>query len=1013
MLGNVFESTRRRGRAGVLHIFGLLVAVGLGVAAPVAAQQTGTISGVVRSANGQTLGEVVVAVVGTDFTGLTNAEGRYLILGVPAGDYELTASFIGYGQGTQATTLAAGGSATVDFTLQTRAVQLEGVVVTGTAIASQRREVGNSIDLITAEDIEASGVTNVEDILRGRIQGLTIQGSSATPGAGSNINIRGITSINGRTTPLIYLDGVRIGNETGTFDGTRSDGGAATVLNSISPQDIERIEVIKGAAASSLYGTDASAGVIQIFTKRGSASERTQWTVSSQTSLVTPSFVGPGEDIDPTGLHLNRCDIDGPIPTDPVGPDPDCPASGSWLKNAISQNLGVQARGGSDAFTYFVSGNFERQSGIVNVPDEFDSERADNTFLRANFGFDPFDELQLQFNTSYTNRDIIFIPNGANEESLMYNVSRLDQGNTPGDQDAQVFLQERNQVVDQYTMSAAVNWQPMDNMRHRLNVGFDQVNSNFVTEFKNGHFGDNLLGDPAANGARTIDIETSRQITLDYAGSWLWEIPGLNDYSFTTSWGGQLNDRQEGGLRGDASGFLLRGNTQTEQAEQIDNLNESYEAFINGGFFLQQQIGWNNQVFVTGGFRLDSYNRINERLDSEAFYQVFPKVQATYTMSDHLWWPSDVVETFRLRGAWGTAGDPPSQIAARSLWDIRGSGRNANGFVIDQIGNLTVGPEETTEWEVGLDASALNGRLNLSGQYFRRETVDGIINLANAPSFGTEEPTAFNIGEWATWGYEATVDANLIELDNFRWNMNATYQFLDNEVFDIGNDPDGTFDIDPNATGGFRPGDPFPSIYRRVITNRDEIGQLPQYTDTAVFIGVAVPPQEFSLNTSFQLGSRFTIDLFGFGQFGHKLVDTQALQLAEDALWGACVDIDQAMAAWRDAGADENNVPAFRAGDIARCDSGANPDTEDWYDDGDFFRWQSAALQYRLPEDWLPIGIRQATVQLRAQNLAIFTDFNGTDPDAIRGSGAQGSFRRVGFIMPQPRQYQLNIRLGF
>jgi len=174
-----------------------------------------------------------------------------------------------------------------------------------------------------------------------------------------------------------------------------------------------------------------------------------------------------------------------------------------------------------------------------------------------------------------------------------------------------------------------------------------------------------------------------------------------------------------------------------------------------------------------------------------------------------------------------------------------------------------------------------------------------------------------------------------------------------------------------------------------------------------------VPPQEISLNTSFQLGSRITVDLFGFGQLGHKLVDNQALALAEDALWGACTEIDNAMRAWREAGADENAVPGFRALDIARCDSGANPDTEDWYDDGDYFRWQSAAVQYRLPENILPSAIRQATVQLRLQNLALFTDFNGTDPDAIRGTGAQGAFRRVGFVLPQPRQYQLNVRLSF
>ena len=110
------------------------------------------------------------------------------------------------------------------------------------------REIGNSIELITSEEIVAAGVTNVDEILRGRIQGLTMTGSTGTPGVGANINIRGLTSINGRTSPLIYVDGIRVGSENGACEDAGTDGGAVTVLGSISPEDIERIEVIKAVA---------------------------------------------------------------------------------------------------------------------------------------------------------------------------------------------------------------------------------------------------------------------------------------------------------------------------------------------------------------------------------------------------------------------------------------------------------------------------------------------------------------------------------------------------------------------------------------------------------------------------------------------------------------------------------------------------------------------------------------------------------------------------------------------
>jgi TonB-dependent SusC/RagA subfamily outer membrane receptor len=977
--------------------------------APLTAQETGSIAGRVISNTGQPLSEVVITIVGTERTGLTNAEGRYLILGVPAGSYEVTAQYIGFGEGTQQVEIAAGGSAVADFTLQTRAVQLEGVVVTGTAIAAQRREVGNSIDLITSADIEAQGVTSVEEILRGRIQGLTISGTNATPGAGAEINIRGVTSINGRTTPLIYVDGARVGSENGSFEDAGLGTGAATVLQSISPNDIERIEVIKGAAASTLYGTDATAGVIQIFTKRGNAAQQAQWTVSSQTSLTQPSIFGPGEDIDPTGMHLNRCDINGPLPQDTIpGPDPDCPASGSWLKNAVSQNTSLQVRGGTDGFSYFASGGYQNQQGIVNAPSNHPGAFAENVFLRSNFTFDPFQSLQVQLNTAYTNREISFVPDGSTTIGLAYNVTRLTEGETNEDRDAQVFDRTQLQRIDQFTISSTLNWTPMDNMRHRFNAGFDWSNSNQRSEFKAGHFIETA-------GERTVDIENNRVITLDYAGSYFFEIPQLPMLAFTTSWGGQLNDREASGLRSDSRSFINRGNTVIQQGGDLFNSTEDRRGFINGGFFAQQQIGINNQLFITGGFRFDSFNSVNERLEAEPQYQFFPKLQAAYTVSDHLWWPADLIETFRLRAAWGEAGDPPNATSSRTLWDTRETGRGNLGFVVNQIGNTNLEAERTGEWEIGADISALQGRVNVSGQYFRRETTGGIVDNDPIPSLGIIEPTAFNAGEWASWGYEATVDVNILDTRDFRWNVNTSYQYLDNEIIGIGRNATGEIAFDPGTgTSGFRPGFPFPGIFRERILNADQRGELPQYSDSAEFIGINFPPQEISISTTVGIGSRLTLDLFGYGQFGHIMLDNQALTLAEDGLWPACIRTNELMDAWRLAGSPEDAVPnELTALDIARCDAQQNPDTRDWYDGGDFFRFSSASLQYRVPEDWLPSAIKGATIQAQALNLNLWTDFAGTDPDAIRGAGSQQRARETGFLLPLPRTYQLNVRLNF
>jgi TonB-dependent SusC/RagA subfamily outer membrane receptor len=993
------------------RVAGRATAVGLALSmftAPLSAQ-TGNIAGTVRSqATAELLQDVVIEVVGADRSGLTNSEGRYVVLNVPVGTYTVMATFIGYGQASQEVTVTAGGAAVADFVLQARAVALEGVVVTGTAIAAQRREVGNSIELITSEEIAAAGVSSVDEVLRGRIQGLTVTGGDGSPGVGSNINIRGLTSINGRTSPLIYVDGVRVGTENGAFEDAGVDDGAVTVLGSISPQDIERIEVIKGAAASTLYGTDATAGVIQIFTKRGESGPA-RWTFSTQASLITPSFMGPGEDIDPTGLHLNRCDINGPLPQDTIsGPDPDCPASGSWLRNAYQQDYALQVRGGGDTFNYFASGRFEREEGIVNVPDNRDPQRADNVFLRANFSFRPWETLDIQLNNAYTQRDIIFIPDGGSTNGLIWNVSRLADGETPDDRDAQVFDKLENQLVDQFTFGATVSWTPTDNMRHRLTAGFDWSNSNRDEEFKRGHFNESL-------GRRTVDIENNRVITLDYAGNYSWSLPGLNNFGFVTSAGGQLNDRQAEGLRGDSEDILNKGRVVIEQGADLVNINEDRAGFISGGFFVQQQVGWNNQFFVTGGFRVDSYSTINERLESRLLTQWFPRIQATYSVSDHSWWPSSTIETFRLRGAFGTAGDPPSQTASRTLWDPRLTGRGSVGFVVDQIGNPDVEPERTTEWEVGADISALQGRLNISGQYFERTTKDGLIFNDPLGSQGIIEPTPFNAGDWETWGFEATVDANIIATSNFRWNVNSSYQWLDNEMKSIGLDEDNSFNLESGfGFSRFRVGFPFPGIFAEPLLNPDAVGELPMYGDTLEFVGTNFAPQEISIGTSFGLFNRLNIDLFGYGQLGHILLDGQAQDAAEDGTWPGCVDVAVAMDAWREAGSPEDMVPQIPTRDIALCDgNGSLAQPRDWYDEGDFFRFSSAAASYRIPENILPSSITGATIQFRVQNLNLWTDFNGTDPDAIRDSGVQQAFREAGFIMPLPRTYSLNLRVNF
>lgn len=983
----------------------VVLTAALVAAAPLAARQTGQIAGTVTSvATGQGLANVRIRVQGTDILQTTDGDGRFLLLNVPAGAHTVTATRIGYGQVRTQVQLAVGGSTALTFRLSRLNIALEGIVVTGTANTIERRMLGSSIAVITAEEIEMSGAVDLDEILRGKAPGLSIQGQTAVPGAGSQILIRGISSIEGRNRPLIYVDGIRI-NDRGAYEGGGSTGGqSASILNSIDPQDIERIEIIKGAAASTLYGTEASAGVIQIFTKRGS-SGAPRWTFSVDQVLRVPRHVGPSSD--PTGLHLNDCTIGGPLRPDQTEPDPGCPSSGSWLKRARSDEYRINVLGGGTDYSYFASASWGKTEGIINVPDEFDTQNAKDLNLRANFTFNPSEKLQIRVNNAYTRRDIHWIEDGDNRRGFMENVIKLDEGETPGDDDALVFQSIINQDIDHFTTGINLNFTPLNNFSHRLNVGLDWSRSETIRLRALGYWDD-------PEGSRFNDAEITKVITVDYAGSWFAEVMG--PWTSTLEWGGQLNDREDRGVRIDCDGFIAPGERILNECQQRARLQEDRRGFRTGGGFLQERIGWNNRLFITAGFRADAFSQINNKLDLTFAFLVYPKVQATYTLSDHDFWP-DRIETFRLRAAWGQSGDPPPQTAQQTLWQIAGADElPRSGFIIETIGQAEINPERTSEYEFGLDASAFNGRVSFQGTYFYNKTKDGILRNDLLPSGGVVERIPVNAGAWKTWGIETGLDLTVLEANDYRLSVNAQYSWYDNEILDLGVRGEGNPEFRTTSFNQrYTVGLPFPQHWGERVSNPDEFA-LP-VRDTVLDLGRSIPNKELSLGLSFTFRNRLSLDVFGAGQFGHLVLDEGAEEAATEGVWPECVGVDENLTDHLD-----NGVPLiFTAGRIAQCSSRGSVNgvalrnrNVDWTFKGDFFRIQSASLTYRLPESWLPFGWTAARVQFRATNIHLFTGFpTGTDPDALLGAANNELFRSGGYTLPAPRTYSLNLRVNF
>jgi TonB-dependent starch-binding outer membrane protein SusC len=268
--------------------------------------QAGTIQGrVVSAETGGPIAGAQIIVAATNRGSLTDQSGRYLIPNVPAGPVTVRVRMIGYRAGEQQVQVEADQSVEANFTLTREAIGLDEVVVTGAAGEQRRREMGTSMSRVTARDIEVTPIQNVQDVLYGRSPGVTVMANSGQPGAAASIRLRGNNSISQANEPLIYVDGIRM------FSGAIQDGAhersgrqGISAFNSIRPEDIERIEIVKGAAATTLYGTEASGGVIQIFTRRGAAGPP-RWSAEITRGVNQMGRIGPTSDR--TGIHLRDC----------------------------------------------------------------------------------------------------------------------------------------------------------------------------------------------------------------------------------------------------------------------------------------------------------------------------------------------------------------------------------------------------------------------------------------------------------------------------------------------------------------------------------------------------------------------------------------------------------------------------------------------------------------------------------------------------------------------------------
>lgn len=955
-----------------------------------AQQQTGAVRGrVVDAATANPLSGVQVHIPGTGHGTITDERGGYLLVGVEPGPVVVRAEMLGYGTINQPVTVAVGQTATADFQLKQTPVALDELVVTATG-QSRKKEIGNSMATINAADVAVAPVKGAQDMLNARAAGVFVLANSGQPGAGGTIRLRGNNSVSQGNNPIIYVDGVRIfSGNTPTMPLNRQ---STLPLNDINALDIERIEIVKGPAATTLYGTEASGGVIQIFTKQGRTG-KPSWTAEVAGGLNNMGHIGTKND--PTGMWINDCSGTGVNGKGVKFQDPTCPSNGTWLKNGAIQRYSLSVRGGGADLSYYVSADRSSEDGVLP------NMGTNANGFRGNFSFRPAQTLDLTLNTAYTRRNTDWVPDGNSGSGFLLNVSRGPDGNFKGSgcsdpsvvcvNNAEIFTTVNTTVSDHYITGATLKYSPFTSWVNRLSVGYDY---NALTNQNLSPFGFYRvpLGEMYWNDWRR------QLITVDFASTFTHQ---LNDnFRSETAAGAQLFDSRTNSTSVTATDFSGPGVPTLTSAAVRDVTGDTRLKEVNAGFFVQETMSYLDRLFLTAGLRVDG----NSSFGKDFGLQPYPKLSASYVLSDASFWPKDKIETLKLRAAVGESGKAPGAFDAVRTWDPIAADDGSPGFTPSQLGNPKLGPERTREYEAGFETSALDGRVAADFSYYLQRTMDALIPVTYPPSQGFLTRQLENIGKLETKGVELRLDGSLIRTADLEWRGTVNYTTINSKALDIGGE---VYTVNTLARSYVKEGYPVPSYIGKKVMNPNEFAD-PIIQDTT-YLGAPYPNKIISVSSGVTLFRRFTAEATGEWQLGGHLLNAVGYQNANKGDWYPCIAIQQKLNAAKAGDASAlNDVTAMER---VRCDQGSLRDYDWWVEANDFFKLRSVSLSYELPQRFIP-GSRSARLTVSGRNLMTVTDYTGTDPETTDFRDNATS-RRDYYVFPQSRSFLLSLTVNF
>ncbi|HVT38630.1 MAG TPA: TonB-dependent receptor, partial [Gemmatimonadaceae bacterium] len=822
-------------------------------------------------------------------------------------------------------------------------------------------------------------------------------------------------------TPVVYIDGVRynmssVGNFNPTGAGLSGQSTQVTsALNLISPQDIESIEVIKGPAAATLYGADAANGVIQIITKKGNrAQQRTRWNTrlesgqqawhldaaNNYTTCDSLKQSAPALWPGCAAVARNSVLIDNPLKRDPTA-----------LRNANVLKLSASVRGGADRYSYFFGANRDVEQGVM-----YNSDNS-RTGGRANFTFMPSSQTDIAFSLGYASNRLRLPVSDETGNGLTLSAARGKPGRDTTKLSAgwsTIYPLLANAYynaarTDRLTIGTTGTYQPLSWFRNRVTLGVDYTDG----------LADIISAPGSADSPSGFSAEAiTRQYlyTLDYAGNVTSSIPRWR-LDLVTSGGLQVIANRRESLLGTGTG-LGAGDVVLIQTAALVTGSNSFSENNSVGYYVQEQIGHANRMFLTLAERVDN----NSSFGSNFRVITYPKASLSWVMSEEPRFARffDLIhaDNFKFRYAWGQAGTAPGPFQAVQTYTVDkvtlGSG-TASALRTSAFGNPNLKPERGTESEIGFESGFLRNRLGVDFTYYDKTTRDmlAFVGIPGSAGFGGASILS-NLGKVTNRGVELSLFGTPVQWNGVSWDTRVNVASNRNRLVDLGN---GSYrqSISGQAYAVLqehRMGYPLGGYWvPNVLRNPDGSPRTSPsgtvLTDTAVanfrFVGPSTPTREIAWSNTVTLPKGFRVYWLLDYKGGHYLFNQRLrnqCQAANDNCWIT----NNPRARFPQTAADtllNKELAVYRQIPAA------------FISKADFTKLRDLSLSYSLPSSMSGrMGASEVTITLAGHNLALWSDYTGADPE-VNSYGGRLFARADTYTVPMLRRWTLALNATF